>query len=58
MNWLLKEMHKYLKYYNYKDIQEAFGKYTQEGGMSGSYIYKTQEEKYQYISDVFYRLSM
>ena len=43
----------YLKYYNYNDIQEAFDKYTQEGGMSGSYIYKTQEEKYQYISDVF-----
>lgn len=43
----------YLKYYNYNNIQEAFDKYTQEGGMSGSYIYKTQEEKYQYISDVF-----
>ena len=43
----------YLKYYNYNDIQEAFDKYIQEGGMSGSYIYKTQEEKYQYISDVF-----
>ena len=45
----------YLKYYNYNynDIQEAFDKYTQEGGTSGSYIYKTQEEKYQYISDVF-----
>ena len=43
----------YLKYYNYNDFQEAFDKYTQEGGMSGSYIYKTQEEKYQYISDVF-----
>ena len=43
----------YLKYYNYNDFQEAFDKYTQEGGMSGSYIYKTQEEKYQYISDIF-----
>lgn len=43
----------YLKYYNYNDFQEAFDKYTKEGGMSGSYIYKTQEEKYQYISDVF-----
>ena len=43
----------YLKYYNYNDIQEAFDKYAQEGGMSGSYIYKIQEEKYQYISDVF-----
>ena len=43
----------YLKYYNYDDIQEAFDNYTKEGGMSGSYVYKTQEEKYQYISDVF-----
>ncbi len=43
----------YLEYYNYKDIQEAFDNYTKEGGMSGSYLYKAQEEKYQYISDVF-----
>ena len=43
----------YLKYYNYDDIQEAFDNYTKEGGMSGSYVYKTQEEKYQYISEVF-----
>ncbi len=41
------------KYYNYNDIQEAFDKYMYEGGMSGSYLYKTQEEKYQYIKDVF-----
>lgn len=41
------------KYYNYNDIQEAFDKYIYEGGMSGSYLYKTQEEKYQYIKDVF-----
>ncbi len=40
-------------YYNYNDIQEAFDKYMYEGGMSGSYLYKTQEEKYQYIKDVF-----
>jgi len=43
----------YQKYYKYKDIQEAFDKYVLEGGMSGSYLYKTQEEKYQYIKDVF-----
>ena len=43
----------YLKYYNYDDIQEEFDNYTKEGGMSGSYVYKTQEEKYQYISEVF-----
>ena len=40
------------KYYNYNDIQEAFNKYISEGGMSGSYLYKTQEEKFQYIKDV------
>lgn len=41
------------EYYNYKDIQEAFEKYVYEGGMSGSYLYKTQEEKLQYIKEVF-----
>ena len=41
------------QYYNYKDKQEAFEKYVYEGGMSGSYLYKTQEEKFQYIKDVF-----
>lgn len=43
----------YQKYYKYQDIQEAFDKYVFEGGMSGSYLYKTQEEKYQYIREVF-----
>ena len=43
----------YLTYYNYKDIQEAFDNYTKEGGMSGSYVYKTHEDKYKYISDDF-----
>ena len=41
------------KYYEYNDLQEAFDKYVYEGGMSGSYLYKTQEEKYQYLKDVF-----
>lgn len=41
------------KYYTYNDIQEAFDKYVYQGGMSGSYLYKTQEEKYQYIKDIF-----
>lgn len=40
------------KYYQYSDIQEAFDRYVIEGGMSGSYLYKTQEEKFQYIKDV------
>lgn len=41
------------KYYNYKDIDEAFNKYILEGGMSGSYLYKTNEEKYEYLKDVY-----
>ena len=40
-------------YYNYKDIDEAFNKYILEGGMSGSYLYKTNEEKYEYLKDVY-----
>lgn len=43
----------YLEYYQYNDIQEAFDNYVKEGGMSGSYLYKTQKEKHDYISDVY-----
>ena len=43
----------YLEYDQYNDIQEAFDNYVKEGGMSGSYLYKTQKEKYDYISDVY-----
>ena len=43
----------YLQYYKCKDIQEAFDNYVKEGGMSGSYVYKTQIDKYKYIEDVF-----
>lgn len=43
----------YLIYFNCKDQYEAFNKYMIEGGMSGSYLYKEQEAKYDYIADVF-----
>ena len=43
----------YLEYYKYNNIQDAFDNYVKEGGMSGSYLYKTQKEKYDYISDVY-----
>lgn len=43
----------YLIYFNYKDQYEAFNKYMIEGGMSGSYLYKDQEAKYDYMADVF-----
>ena len=43
----------YMQYYKYNDIQEAFDNYIKEDGMSGSYVYNTQKDKYKYISDVF-----
>lgn len=41
------------KYYEYENTQEAFEHYVKEGGMAGSYLYKTEKEKYRYIKDVF-----
>lgn len=43
----------YQEYYKYKDIQQSFENYVKEGGMAGSYVYKTWEEKHQYIKEVF-----
>jgi len=43
----------FLSYYEYNDKMEAFDIYVKEGGMAGSYVYKNQEDKYSYISDVF-----
>lgn len=43
----------FYKYYNYNNINEAFDKYVLEGGMAGSYLYKTDEEKYKYLKDVY-----
>lgn len=43
----------YLRYYKMEDTHAAFELYMKEGGMSGSYVYKEQEEKYKYIADIF-----
>lgn len=43
----------YVKYFEYSDIYQAFDRYVREGGMSGSYVYKDQEAKYDYIEEVF-----
>lgn len=43
----------YMQYFDYNDKYAAIDKYMLEGGMSGSYLYKDQEEKYDYIADVF-----
>lgn len=41
----------YLKYYPSKNIYESFSKYLTEGGMAGSYLYKTERQKYNYINN-------
>lgn len=43
----------YMDYFNLKDQYEALDKYVLEGGMAGSYLYKDQETKYDYVADVF-----
>ena len=43
----------YMEYFGLKDRYDALDKYVLEGGMSGSYLYKNQEAKYDYIADVF-----
>lgn len=46
-------LREYKEYFGYDDKYVAVDKYLLEGGMSGSYLYKNQEEKYDYIADVF-----
>lgn len=43
----------FMQYFELTDQYAAFTRYIQEGGMSGSYLYKAAESKYDYISDVF-----
>ena len=43
----------FMQYFELTDRYAALTRYIQEGGMSGSYLYKTPEAKYSYISDVF-----
>ena len=43
----------FVQYFELKDPYAAFTRYIQEGGMSGSYLYKSQDARYNYIADVF-----
>ncbi len=43
----------YLAYFENANIYDAFDNYIKEGGMSGSYLYRNTEAKYDYIADVF-----
>ena len=43
----------FMQYYELSDQYAAFNRYLTESGMAGSFLYKTPEAKYDYISDVF-----
>ena len=43
----------FMKYYELDNVYEAFDRYITEGGMSGSYLYRKQEAKYDYIADIY-----
>src|SRR5574344_2353007 len=41
----------YAIYYKAKNPEALFDRYVREGGMAGSFLYKTENEKYDYIRD-------
>lgn len=43
----------YVQYFGLNDKYSTFDRYMLEGGMSGSYLYKEQEDKFDYIENVF-----
>lgn len=43
----------YLMYYPSKDIDVAFDSYVKEGGMAGSYLYKTEEDARKYVNGIY-----
>lgn len=43
----------FMKYYGYDDADKVFDEYVINGGMSGSYVYSEQKDKYKYIEDVY-----
>lgn len=43
----------YVNYFEPLDKYTAFDNYMLEGGMAGAYLYKEQEDKYEYIENVY-----
>ena len=43
----------FLKYYNIENNDKAFDSYVFDGGLSGAYLYKENEEKYNYVNDIY-----
>ena len=43
----------FLEYYHMKNNDKSFDAYVLEGGLAGSYLYKEQDEKYNYVNNVY-----
>ncbi|MBP5243090.1 MAG: ATP-binding protein, partial [Succinivibrio sp.] len=43
----------YLEYYPSTDIDQAFDLFVKKGGMSGSYLYRTDEEARKYVNGIY-----
>ena len=46
----------YMEYFGKEEPLLAFDQYLMEGGMAGSYLYRDQEARYDYIANVFQTL--
>lgn len=49
-------LNEFMRYFELDNDDEAFFRYTFEGGMPGSYVYKTAEDRQVYLQDVFQTL--
>lgn len=43
----------FVSYYECQDLQQAFDRFAMEGGMSGSYLYESIDDKYNYLNEIF-----
>ena len=43
----------FASYFECQDLQQAFDRFAMEGGMSGSYLYESIDDKYNYLNEVF-----
>ena len=43
----------FVSYYECQDLQQAFDRFAMEGGMSGSFLYESMDDKYNYLNEIF-----
>ena len=43
----------FLEYYNIENSDKAFDSFLFDGGLSGAYLYQDNEEKYNYVNDIY-----